>query len=610
MGCAFFVVLNFLLTKLTKKLKRMLEWFTNDRNNLLIGGETMRLLKPYFKRYKLDLVLAVITVIIMAMAMLFQPTLLSKIVQAISDDNMTKVRHIGLQLLVIAGIGLIAGIVNTIFAARASQGIASDVREAAYRKIQTFSFGNVEQFSAGNLVVRLTNDVQQIQSILMMMLQPLLRMPILFIGGFILAVNSIPKLWWIIVVMVILVGAVSALVMGNMGKRFGMIQGLIDRVNAKAKENLQGVRVVKSFNQEGNEQKRFDDVSDELNHVNLQIGYLFSIIMPAFMFIGQGLMVVAIYFVGNMVGTEPKMLAQITGFTNYLMIIMQAIIVGGMMMTFAARGFVSMGRISEIMDTKPDLVYKDVPAQDLTGAVEFDDVSFTYPGDDKPTLKHISFKVQPGEMIGIVGATGSGKSSMAQLIPRLFDPTDGTVKVGGVDLKDANESSLRKTVSFVLQRATLFSGKISDNLRQGKPDAQEQDMKRAAQIAQAAEFVERYEDTYEHVVEERSSNFSGGQKQRLSIARGVIGNPKILILDDSTSALDAKSEKLVKEALDNELQDTTTFIIAEKISSVINADRILVLEDGALVAEGAHQQLVETSPIYQEIYKTQKAQEA
>ncbi|MYV36641.1 ABC transporter ATP-binding protein [Weissella cibaria] len=570
----------------------------------------MRLLKPYFKRYQLDLVLAVITVIIMAMAMLFQPTLLSKIVQAISDDNMTKVRHIGLQLLAIAGIGLIAGIVNTIFAARASQGIASDVREAAYRKIQTFSFGNVEQFSAGNLVVRLTNDVQQIQSILMMMLQPLLRMPILFIGGFILAVNSIPKLWWIIVVMVILVGAVSALVMGNMGKRFGMIQGLIDRVNAKAKENLQGVRVVKSFNQEGNEQKRFDDVSDELNHVNLQIGYLFSIIMPAFMFIGQGLMVVAIYFVGNMVGTEPKMLAQITGFTNYLMIIMQAIIVGGMMMTFAARGFVSMGRISEIMDTKPDLVYKDVPAQDLTGAVEFDDVSFTYPGDDKPTLKHISFKVQPGEMIGIVGATGSGKSSMAQLIPRLFDPTDGTVKVGGVDLKDANESSLRKTVSFVLQRATLFSGKISDNLRQGKPDAQEQDMKRAAQIAQAAEFVERYEDTYEHVVEERSSNFSGGQKQRLSIARGVIGNPKILILDDSTSALDAKSEKLVKEALDNELQDTTTFIIAEKISSVINADRILVLEDGALVAEGAHQQLVETSPIYQEIYKTQKAQEA
>ncbi len=570
----------------------------------------MRLLKPYFKGYKLDLTIAVLTVTIMAISMLLQPTLLTNIVQAISDDNMDKVNQIGLKLLVIAGIGLIAGIINTIFAARASQGIASDVREAAYRKIQTFSFGNIEQYSVGNLVVRLTNDITQIQSILMMGLQPLLRMPILFVGGFILAVHSIPALWWVIVVMVILVGAVSAVVMGNMGKRFGMIQGLIDRVNAKAKENLQGVRVVKSFNQEDNEQKRFNEVSDELNGVNLQIGYLFSIIVPAFMFIGQGLMVVAIYFVGNMVGSEPKMLAQITGFTNYLMIIMQSIIIGGMMMTFAARGFVSMGRIQEIMNTEPDLQYKDVPEQDLSGAVEFDDVSFTYPGDDKPTLKHISFAVQPGEMIGIVGATGSGKSTMAQLIPRLFDPTEGTVKVGGVDLKDTNESSLRKTVSFVLQRATLFSGKISDNLRQGKADAQEADMKRAAQIAQAAEFVERFEDTYEHVVEERSSNFSGGQKQRLSIARGVIGNPKILILDDSTSALDAKSEKLVKEALDHDLQDTTTFIIAEKISSVINADRILVLEDGELVAEGAHKDLVETSPIYQEIYKTQKAQEA
>lgn len=570
----------------------------------------MRLLKPYFKGYKLDLTIAVLTVTIMAISMLLQPTLLTNIVQAISDDNMDKVNQIGFKLLVIAGIGLIAGIINTIFAARASQGIASDVREAAYRKIQTFSFGNIEQYSVGNFVVRLTNDITQIQSILMMGLQPLLRMPILFVGGFILAVHSIPALWWVIVVMVILVGAVSAVVMGNMGKRFGMIQGLIDRVNAKAKENLQGVRVVKSFNQEDNEQKRFNEVSDELNGVNLQIGYLFSIIVPAFMFIGQGLMVVAIYFVGNMVGSEPKMLAQITGFTNYLMIIMQSIIIGGMMMTFAARGFVSMGRIQEIMNTEPDLQYKDVPEQDLSGAVEFDDVSFTYPGDDKPTLKHISFAVQPGEMIGIVGATGSGKSTMAQLIPRLFDPTEGTVKVGGVDLKDTNESSLRKTVSFVLQRATLFSGKISDNLRQGKADAQEADMKRAAQIAQAAEFVERYEDKYEHVVEERSSNFSGGQKQRLSIARGVIGDPKILILDDSTSALDAKSEKLVKEALDHDLQDTTTFIIAEKISSVINADRILVLEDGELVAEGAHKDLVETSPIYQEIYKTQKAQEA
>ena len=570
----------------------------------------MKLLKPFIGRYKLDLTVAILMVAIASVAMLLQPTLLSNIVQAITDDNMEKVNKIGAQLLVLAIIGLAAGILNTIFAARASQGISADVRESAYRKIQTFSFSNIEKFSVGNLVVRLTNDVTQIQNVLMLVLQPLMRMPILFIGGFILAVRSIPQLWWIIILMVILVGGISYFVVNNLGKRFGKIQWLMDKVNAKAKENLQGMRVVKSFNQEANEEQRFTNVSDELRDVNIQIGYFFAMIMPAFMFVGQGLMVVAIYTVGNMVNTQPELLAQITGFTNYIMIIMNAIIVGGMMMSFATRAFVSMGRIQSIMDTEPTFTYDNDNEQNLDGRVEFDDVSFTYQDDDQPTLKHISFKTAPGEMIGIVGATGSGKSTLAQLIPRIYDPSAGTVKVGGVDLKHVNEHSLRETVSFVLQKATLFSGTIADNLRQGMSTAQLTDMKRAANIAQASEFVEQYDDQYEHVVEERSANFSGGQKQRLSIARGVIGQPKILILDDSTSALDARSEKLVKQALDEKLSDTTTFIIAEKVSSVINADNILVLDNGEMVAYGPHSELMQTSPVYQEIYATQKAKEA
>lgn len=570
----------------------------------------MKLLKPFIGRYKLDLTVAILMVAIASVAMLLQPTLLSNIVQAITDDNMEKVNKIGAQLLVLAIIGLAAGILNTIFAARASQGISADVRESAYRKIQTFSFSNIEKFSVGNLVVRLTNDVTQIQNVLMLVLQPLMRMPILFIGGFILAVRSIPQLWWIIILMVILVGGISYFVVKNLGKRFGKIQWLMDKVNAKAKENLQGMRVVKSFNQEANEEQRFTNVSNELRDVNIQIGYFFALIMPAFMFVGQGLMVVAIYSVGNMVNTQPELLAQITGFTNYIMIIMNAIIVGGMMMSFATRAFVSMGRIQSIMDTEPTFTYDNDNEQNLDGRVEFDDVSFTYQDDDQPTLKHISFKTAPGEMIGIVGATGSGKSTLAQLIPRIYNPSAGTVKVGGVDLKHVNEHSLRETVSFVLQKATLFSGTIADNLRQGMSTAQLTDMKSAANIAQASEFVEQYDDQYEHVVEERSANFSGGQKQRLSIARGVIGQPKILILDDSTSALDARSEKLVKQALDEKLSDTTTFIIAEKVSSVINADNILVLDNGEMVAYGPHSELMQTSPVYQEIYATQKAKEA
>lgn len=270
----------------------------------------------------------------------------------------------------------------------------------------------------------------------------------------------------------------------------------------------------------------------------------------------------------------------------------------------------SVKRIKEVLETQPDVVFKDdAPAEELDGEVEFDNVTFTYPDADKPILKNISFKVKSGEMVGIVGATGSGKSSLAQLLPRLYDPTEGTVRIGGHDLRDVNEKSLRDTVSYVLQRAILFSGTIASNLRQGKADATNYELERASQIAQAQEFISRYKDTFDHEVEERSSNFSGGQKQRLSIARGVVGKPKILILDDSTSALDAKSEKLVQEALEKELKDTTTFIIAEKIVSVMNADKIIVLDNGRLVAQGTHQELLENSPIYQEIYATQKARE-
>ncbi|MBZ5961416.1 ABC transporter ATP-binding protein [Leuconostoc gasicomitatum] len=568
----------------------------------------MQILKEHARPYLRDIIFSIIAVVIMAGASLWQPRLLQSVMKAIIADDQHKVMVYGVQLIILAVIGLIAGVINTIFAAKISQSIAADIRANEYQKIQSFSFSNIENFSAGNLVVRMTNDINQVQQLIMMVLQSLTRIPILFIGAFILALITLPKLWWIVVLMVILIALASQIVFKQMGKYFIQIQNLIDKTNTLAKENLQGVRVVKSFNQETNEQQRFTENSNNLTGVTTTIGYLFSTMIPMFMLISYLAIGAAVLFVGRGIVQNPDDLAAITSFISYLMQIFFAIMIGGMMSTFASRGFVSLGRIKEVLDTKADLTYhSDAPEKKLSGDVSFENVSFTYPGDEQPALKNISFNVKSGEMIGIVGATGSGKSTLAQLIPRLYDPTDGEVRVGGVNLKEVNEKSLRATVSFVLQRAILFSGNISDNLRQGKKAASNQDLKRAAEIAQAAEFIDQYDDGFEHLVEERSANFSGGQKQRLSIARGVVGSPKILILDDSTSALDARSEKLVQEALDNELSGTTTFVIAEKISSVIHADRILVLDGGKLVGVGSHKELLKSSPIYTEIYETQKA---
>ncbi len=569
----------------------------------------MKLILRHAKKYKVAVFISLLSVAVMVAAALWQPKLLQQVLEAIITEDNDEMKTIGIYLISLALLGLAAGVTNTIFSAKVAQGVSADIREEAFRKIQTFSFGNIEQFSAGNLVVRLTNDITQIQNLVMISLQSLFRIPFLFIGAFILAMITMPQLWWIIVALIVTVFLITALSFTRMGKHFMIIQKLIDRVNSIAKENLLGIRVVKSFIQEENQLKTFSKVSEDLTKHNIIVGTLFSVMIPSFMLAANLAVVGAIFFVSDLVKDDPTLIGGIASFMNYLMQIMMAIIIGGMMMMMTSRAAVSLKRIAEILDAEPDLTYLDVPEQELTGSVTFDHVSFRYPGEDTDTLKDISFSIKPGEMVGIVGATGAGKSTLAQLIPRLFDPTEGKVEVGGVDLRQVNEKSLRQTVSFVLQKAILFSGTIAQNLRQGKKNATEKEMEHASSIAQAKEFIEKLSDRYEAPVEERSSNFSGGQKQRLSITRGVIGDPKILILDDSTSALDARSEKLVREALNRDLKGTTTIVIAQKIASVVKADRILVLDEGRLVGEGTHEELVAGNRVYQEIFETQKGTE-
>lgn len=570
----------------------------------------MEILKPHLKNYLGAIIGAVISIIVAAGASLLQPRILQFILDNLLKNDRQAMFNYGMILIALAVIGVIAGILNVYFAARVAQGVTSDLREETYRKIQTFSLSNIEKFSASTLVVRLINDMNQVLNVVMTTFMQVLRMPIMIIGAFVLGIVTIPRFWWLQVVMFLAVALVIGLTFPQLGKMFDRFQKKLDRSNTIAKEAMQGIRVIKSFNQQENEEERFGEVSDEMNDLNIKIGYVFSCLLPAFFLVCNVGITAVVYLVGINVENNPGELAAITSYIGYLMQMLFTLAFGGMTMAMYARGFVSLGRIKEVLDTKPDLTFDpNAPEVELDGTVEFDNVSFAYPGAENETLKNISFKVAPGESIGVIGATGSGKSTLAQLMTRLYDPTSGVVKVGGVDLREVNEGSLRKAVSLVLQKALLFSGKISDNLRQGDRNATTKDFRWAARISQAAEFVERYDDQYEHPVEERSANFSGGQKQRLSITRGVVGKPKVLILDDSTSALDAKSEKRVKEALEKELTQTTTFVIAEKIFSVMDADRIMVLDQGQIVALGSHQELLANSQVYREIYETQRAKD-
>ena len=561
------------------------------------------------KAYKWQVLASLIMTGLMVTSSLLQPRYLQEVLEALLAGDNEAIYTIGFWLILVALIGLVAGGINVVLAAYIAQGVSSDLREDAFRKIQTFSYANIEKFNAGNLVVRMTNDINQIQNVVMMTFQILFRLPILFIGSFILAVVTLPSLWWVLVLMVVLIVAMTGLMMGMMGPRFAKFQTLLERINAIAKENLRGVRVVKSFVREKDQFAKFTQVSDELLGENLYIGYAFSIVQPVMMMISYGAVFLSIWLVAGMAESDPSVVGSIASFVNYLSQIIFTIVMVGFLGNSVTRAMISLRRIREILDTEPAMTFNDVEDEELEGSLSFENVTFTYPNDEEPILKDVSFDIAAGEMVGVVGATGAGKSTLAQLIPRLFDPQQGSIKIGGKDIRTVSEGTLRKTVSIVLQKAILFSGTIADNLRQGKGDATVSEMERAARIAQASEFISRMDLAFESPVEERGTNFSGGQKQRMSIARGIVSNPRILIFDDSTSALDAKSERLVQEALNKDLKGTTTIIIAQKISSVVHADKILVLDQGRLIGQGKHTDLVVSNPVYREIYETQKGKE-
>lgn len=572
----------------------------------------MKQLVSYLSRYKKEVFSSLILVFISSITALIVPRMLETVINegiaAPGGPNQEVMEHLGLVMILVAVVGLVAGVICVFIVAHLSQNVGADMRKDGFKQVQEFSYQDIEKFKAQNLVVRLTNDINQIQTVIGLMFTTLFRAPVLLIGAFFLAMTTIPQLWYVIVLLFVLVLAILLFVMSKMMPSFGKFQKILDKLNGIVKENFVGARVVKSFVTEENERDKFDVENEKLAKINQRIGSYFSIVIPALMLIVNLICALAIYLAADLGVEDPSVLGSIVSYINYLTQIMMALIVGGMVMIQFTRALVSIKRFDEIMQTTPSIKYRESGIEQIYGDIEFRNVSFTYPDAPHPSLENINLKIEHGEKIGIIGATGAGKSTLVHLLLRLFDVSEGEILIDGNNIREIPKNVLRDDVSIVLQKPILFSGTIQDNLINGS-DINIEEVKEAAKNAQASEFIEKISSSYHANVNQRGSNFSGGQKQRLSIARGLAKNPPILILDDSTSALDAKSERLVKDALYTKYKKQTILIIAQKITSIIEADRIIVLDEGNLVGYDTHENLLKDNKYYQDIYNTQRGRD-
>lgn len=570
----------------------------------------------YIKEKKGLVVVSLVISFCQVIISLWQPNLTSKIVKNLNTidaaGNVSIDQHAvfnaGILVISVGIIGLLLGIINTFIAAKISTFVGTHLRSDIFKKIQKFSYQQIEKFSVSHLIVRLTNDVTQVQNLIMAMFQLVLRIPLMFIGCIIFTIMSVPKYWWTTFLYIFIVVIVMIITIRSLMPKFKINQIATENLNTIVKQNVDGARVVKSFVQEDKEEADFKKEVDGYSKNFKKIVMSFGLLIP-FVTLVANLIILYVLFNLSSVGIkDPNSLANIVSFSQYIMILMFTVVNGGFMMNQLGRAMVSVRRIDEILDVKEDNPYQTKTIKEIKN-MSFNNVDFTYASSSKPTLQDISFEINKGEKVGIIGPTGSGKSTLVQLIAQLFYPTKGTITINGEDQFVYNHDELLKHIAIVLQKANLFSGDIESNLYNANQEATEVDLVWASDIAQASEFISKKPDGFKSEVYQKGANFSGGQKQRLSIARGLMKKPDILILDDSTSALDAQSEKLVKDAIYSDLKDMGAVIVAQKISSIIETDKIIVLNEGSIEAIGTHQDLIEMSKTYQEIYLTQKEED-
>ena len=561
--------------------------------------------KSYILPYKSAFILGPLMMVTEVLGEILLPKFMSMIINhGVAQKDGGYILKMGFVMAITSFLMAAGGILGAYFAAKASISFTSDLRRDLFARVQQFSFKNIDTFSTGSLVTRLTNDIQQVQNLIMMGLR---------MGALVMAFWMNAELAAVILVVIPLLTAAIVWILRTAYPRFTAMQKALDTLNSGIQEVLTNVRVVKSFVREDYEEKRFADTNRELKEAGLRAIKIVIATMPVMMFAMNVTTLAVVWFGGNLIIGGRMGGGDLTAFTTYIVQILMSLMMLSMVFLQSSRAMASIRRIDEVLDEPIDLRDENASQKDRKvekGRVEFKDVSFSYREGGEPVLSHISLTAEPGETIGILGATGSGKTSLVQLIPRLYDVTEGSVRVDGIDVREYSLKNLRDGVGMVLQKNVLFSGTIEENLRWGDETATEEEVRRAAVYAQADSFVNSFAEGYKTEMGQGGVNVSGGQKQRLCIARALLKKPKILILDDSTSAVDTATEAAIRTAFREDLKDTTKFIIAQRLSSLEYADRILVLEDGRIIGEGTQEKLLASCEAYREIYETQYGKRA
>lgn len=573
----------------------------------------MRFSKKYIIKYRKPFFTALIFLIIEAMCDLMQPTIMSKIVDiGVANKNMDYVLHMGSVMLMVTALGAIGAIGRNIVSSNVSQNFGADLRDDIFKKIQSFSFDNIDKFEAASLMTRQINDVTQVQNFVHGTMRVFIKAPILCIGSLIMATLLNPPLALVLAVVVPIIAVLIALNMRVGYPFFSKVQRALDRVNGVMREYLSGVRVVKAFNRFDYEINRFDKTNQGLADISTTAMRVMAVFTPGITFTVNIGIVAVLWFGGVRVNNGHVQVGQVIAFINYMTQILSSIMIISFVFSIFVRARASAERIEEVFAQENNMLVKTHPVKStgIKGRIDFDHVFFSYSNaSGEPVLKDITFKCMPNQTIGILGSTGSGKSSLVNLIPRFYDATSGSVKVDGIDVKEVSPGNLREKIAIVPQKTVLFTGTILENIKWGKENATLDEVEGAARVSQAHDFISSFPEGYDTLLGQGGVNLSGGQKQRVAIARALIRKPEILILDDSTSAVDVATEAKIREWLKKYVEDLTCIIIAQRITSIMDADRIIVLDNGEIIGEGKHKDLLEACKVYQDIFYSQIGKE-